>query len=155
MSTRAVVQGSFTLKRTYPVPPARLFRAWSDQRELSQWAAPADGWTHATETFDFSIGGVEVSRFGPANEEPYVVNSRFDDIVPNERIVTAFSISKGEARISSTVMCVEFLPVAGGTELVLTESGLFLDGQETPAMRETGTRFQLDQLATYLGRQAT
>ena len=43
---------------------------------------------------------------------------------------------------------VEFTPGQdGGTRLVLTEQGAFLDGREQPAWREQGTADQLEALA--------
>jgi hypothetical protein len=46
---------------------------------------------------------------------------------------------------------VEFAPGAdGGTRLVLTEQGAFLDGHEQPAWREHGTADQLEALAAQL-----
>ena len=45
---------------------------------------------------------------------------------------------------------VEFSPAEGGTRLVLTEQGAYLDGREEPRWREHGTAAQLDALATQL-----
>jgi hypothetical protein len=43
---------------------------------------------------------------------------------------------------------VEFTPGQdGGTRLVLTEQGTYLDGREQPAWREQGTADQLEALA--------
>ena len=45
----------------------------------------------------------------------------------------------------------EFTPGEdGGTRLVLTEQGAYLDGQEQPAWREHGTADQLDALDAQL-----
>ena len=49
-----------------------------------------------------------------------------------------------------TVATVEFRETGERTELVLTEQGVFLDGQETAAQREEGTRSLLDSLAAWL-----
>ena len=49
-----------------------------------------------------------------------------------------------------SVTTVEFGPAEGGTRLVLTEQGTFLDGQEKPGWREHGTAAQLDALAAQL-----
>ena len=46
-----------------------------------------------------------------------------------------------------SVTTVEFSPAEGGTRLVLTEQGAYLDGREEPAWREHGTAAQLDTLA--------
>jgi hypothetical protein len=46
---------------------------------------------------------------------------------------------------------VEFTPGEdGGTRLVLTEQGAYLDGQEQPAWREHGTADQLEALDAQL-----
>ena len=49
-----------------------------------------------------------------------------------------------------SVTTVEFRPAEGGTRLVLTEQGTFLDGREEPPWREQGTAAQLDALAAEL-----
>jgi len=50
---------------------------------------------------------------------------------------------------------VEFRPEDGGTRLVLTEQGAYLDGHDTPTQREQGTRDLLDGLGAVLGQPAT
>ena len=51
-----------------------------------------------------------------------------------------------ERRISVSLTTIEFFAVAGGTRLVLTEQGVFLDGYDDIAGREEGTRIGLDNL---------
>ena len=41
---------------------------------------------------------------------------------------------------------VEFAAVASGTSLTFTEQGVFLDGADTPAVRQKGTEELLDAL---------
>jgi hypothetical protein len=41
---------------------------------------------------------------------------------------------------------VEFAPAASGTALTFTEQGVFLDGRDSPAVREKGTSELLDAL---------
>jgi hypothetical protein len=43
-------------------------------------------------------------------------------------------------------------PEGGGTRLTYTEQGTFLDGHDTPAQREQGTRDLLDALGAELRR---
>ena len=56
------------------------------------------------------------------------------------------------ARISASVATVELTPDSRGTRMVYTEQGAFLDGHDTPAQREHGTRELLDNLAAELAR---
>jgi hypothetical protein len=53
-------------------------------------------------------------------------------------------------RISVSVATVQFHSQDAMTRLVLTEQGVFLDGRDTVAQREEGTRAFLDSLAALL-----
>lgn len=64
----------------------------------------------------------------------------------DERIVYGYSMDAGGTLISVSVTTVEFAPTADGTKLTFTEQGVFLDGGDTPAIREKGTNELLDQL---------
>ena len=144
--------GTFTVERRLQAPPTRVFRAWSRPEELQVWAAPAEGWTFDIAEFDFRLGGGALFRFGPPGEPPFVDLTRYDDIVTDRRIVTAYAISRGDVRISSSVSSLEFLADASGTLLRITETGVFLDGLETAKIREGGVRQQLEQLGRFLQR---
>ena len=55
-----------------------------------------------------------------------------------------------ESRISVSVATVLFSGHDVTSQLVLTEQGVFLDGHDTVAQREAGTRSLLDSLAASL-----
>lgn len=55
-----------------------------------------------------------------------------------------------ETRISVSSTTVEFKPEGEGTKLIFTEQGIFLDGHDTPAQREHGTKEMLDKLGVQL-----
>ena len=57
-------------------------------------------------------------------------------------------------RLSVSVVTVDFEPAGAGTRLVFTEQGVFLDGRDTPAQREEGSRPLLDKLQAELDRQS-
>ncbi len=80
----------------------------------------------------------------------YTYTAEFRDIVVDERIVYTYEMSADDVRISVTVVTVEFHETDGATQLVLTEQGVFLDGHDTAAQREEGTRSLLDALAATL-----
>ena len=58
-----------------------------------------------------------------------------------------------QRRISVSLTTIEFFAVAGGTRLVFTEQGVFLDGYDDIAGREEGTRIGLDNLDRQLRQQ--
>ena len=79
--------------------------------------------------------------------------TRYQDIVPDERIVSTYDMHMNGERISVSLATTELKPEGNGTRLVYTEQGAFLDGYDTPAQREHGTRELLEALAVELNRQ--
>jgi uncharacterized protein YndB with AHSA1/START domain len=76
--------------------------------------------------------------------------SVYHDITGGERIVYASTLSAGDQLATASLTTVEFSPEGGGTRLVLTEQGAYLDGLEQPGWREQGTSDQLAALAAEL-----
>ena len=56
--------------------------------------------------------------------------------MPDQRIVTTYEMLMADTRISVSLATVELTP-AGGTRLVYTEQGAFLDGHDNPAEQNT------------------
>jgi uncharacterized protein YndB with AHSA1/START domain len=152
MSDRSVTHASFTVRRLYPVPPARAFAAFATTKAKAQWfGAPDEG----TETLqlDFRVGGREHSKGRVPTGDTYRYDATYQDIVPDQRIVYAYDMHLNDRRISVSLATIEFKPEAGGTRLVMTEHGAFLDGLDTPEEREHGTNWLLDRLGTVLERE--
>jgi uncharacterized protein YndB with AHSA1/START domain len=144
---RSVTHASFTLERAYPAPAARVFAAWADPAVKSRWFAGGTGDGHQ---LDFRVGGREVASGGPDGGPVMTFETFYREIVPQERIVYTSTMSAGAEVITISLTTVEFKPADGGTKLVLTEQGAFLDGHEEPAWRENGTADQLKALADVL-----
>ena len=143
-----VTHATFTLERSYPAPPARVFAAWADPAAQARWFTPGPGAGHQ---LDFRVGGREVATGGPEGGPLMTFETLYRDIVPEQRIVYTSTLSAGADLMTVSLTTVEFTPgEGGGTRLVLTEQGAFLDGQEQPAWREQGTADQLEALAAEL-----
>ena len=145
---RNVTHATFTLERSYPVPPARVFAAWADPAAKARWFTPGPGSGHELE---FRVGGREVATGGPDGGPVMRFETLYRDNVPQQRIVYTSTLSTETDLMTVSLTTVEFTPGEdGGTRLVLTEQGAYLDGHEQPAWREEGTASQLDALAAEL-----
>ena len=125
---------------------------WGDTGDLE----PADGEAGIAE-FDFRAGGRERFGFKMAGTT-FRYDARYYDIVPDQRIMYAYEMYAGDARISVSVATIEFAKTGDGTTLTVTEQGAYLDGIDGPAapsLRREGTAEMLDNLTGYLAAQAT
>jgi uncharacterized protein YndB with AHSA1/START domain len=150
VSPSTVSFDTFVIERTYDTPVAQVFGAWSDPLTKARWFAGSADALGAGYELDFRIGGHERNRGGPPGGPLYRYDSEYRDIVPEQRIVYTYEMYADQDRISVSVATVEFHPVGHTTHLILTEQGVFLDGHDTAAQREQGTRALLESLGTSL-----
>jgi uncharacterized protein YndB with AHSA1/START domain len=150
MSERSVEHATFTVKRTYEATPARVFAAWAEPAAKARWFGSGGNDEHE---LDFRIGGREWSRGSAPNGGTYTFEARYQDIVPDQRIVYAYEMQLEGTRISVSLGTVQLKPDGGGTQLTYTEQGAYLDGLDTPAQREQGTGGLFDALAEELRRE--
>ncbi|OAS15764.1 SRPBCC family protein [Paenibacillus oryzisoli] len=143
MKERVAIANTFVVERVYNASPKRVFATWGDPKLKELWFSKAD-------EFDFRVGGKEMSQGGPPGGPIFTFDATYQDIVPNERIVYSYTLDMDQTRISISVTTVEFKPEGTGTKLIFTEQGIFLDGHDTPALREHGTKEMLDNLGKSL-----
>ena len=110
MTERSINHSTIVLERIYDASPARVFSAWSDPNALLRWGSPGEGWHSEIQKFDFRVGGGEVSSFGPAGGETYVNETRYLDIVPNVRIISAGAMTSDGKRLFAGLLTVELKP---------------------------------------------
>jgi uncharacterized protein YndB with AHSA1/START domain len=147
MSDRSVAHATFAIERVYDASSARVFEAWADPVAKKRWFGPEE--PKGSYELDFRIGGQERSQMEHAGSR-YTFDARYQDIVPDERIVYAYDMHRDETRISVSLATVELAPAGAGTRLLFTEQAVFLDGQDTPAERERGTGTLLENLGAEL-----
>jgi uncharacterized protein YndB with AHSA1/START domain len=156
MSNLPVQHAGFTITREYDATPARVFAAFADKGAKMRWfGGTDDGWEVTESSMDFREGGREIWRGGMPGKFTYANTTIYQDIVPNQRLIYSYEMRVGEpgkeeARISVSLASIEFQALGKGTRLVLTEQDIFLDGLDTSAQREEGTRELLASLDKYL-----
>jgi len=145
MSERSTEHATFKIERSYGASSERVYEAWADAALKARWFGPGPEHTDSME-MDFRIGGHERFAAGMSDGVTYTYNALYQDIVENERIVYTYEMHRNEDRISVSVSTVELAPTAAGTLLTYTEQGVFLDGHDTAAQREHGTRELLERI---------
>jgi uncharacterized protein YndB with AHSA1/START domain len=157
MEQPKVVHSTFVVERSFPNPPQTVFAAFSDPAKMRRWYGEGDG--HNVEEFasDFRVGGAQTLRYRLKEGTPVAgmtINNegRFQEIQPNQRIVTAATMDLSGKRILASQVTVELLPNGDGTDLILTHQGAFFEGGLTPGMLEAGWRALLEKLAQELER---
>jgi uncharacterized protein YndB with AHSA1/START domain len=149
MQERSVAHATFVIERSYDASPERVFGAFSDPVAKASWFGLR------AKTFEFRVGGHEIGYGGPPGDENYTFHAIYQEIVPDARIVTSYSMDRLETRISVSLATTELHAEGDGTRLVSTEHGAFLDGHDTAAEREEGCAGMLDALATVLAAAST
>jgi len=147
LTLSTVSHDTFVVDRIYDVPVAQVFGAWADPVSKARWFAGSADALGTGYELDFRVGGREVNRGGPPGGPVYTYESEFRDIIPEQRIVYTYEMFADDTRISVSVATVQFHNDDATTRLVLTEQGVFLDGHDTVAQREEGTRALLESLA--------
>lgn len=151
MTSNTVVHSTITIERTYPAAtPARVFAAWSDPKIKRRWFAEGEGFEVLAFEMDFRVGGRERASFRAGADAEFSNDTIYQDIVPGQRIVSAYTMSAGERRISASLGTVELQPSGDGTRLVYTEQVAFFEGADGPQRREQGWRELLARLAEAL-----
>ena len=159
MSEQSAIHSTFVIERSYPKPPECVFSAFADPIKKRHWFA--EGESHDIEEFEmsFQVGGNELARYRMNERTPFpgvtlTYQGSYQDIVPNQRIVSASTMTLGEKRISASLVTVELLATRNGTDLIFTHQGAFFEGSDGAERREAGWRGPFARFWRCFGRYA-
>ena len=157
MEKRSVTHGTFVIERSYPTTPERVFAAFSDPAKKRRWFGEGDGTGLEEFEMDFQVGGNDrtTRRFKEGTPFPgaaLINRTNYQDIVPDRRIVFAYTMAIEDQRISASLATIELVPTDKGTDLIFTDQGAYFEGSDGPKMREDGWRKLLERLAAELAR---
>ncbi len=150
-SGRSVAFGTFSLKRTYDAPLARVWKALTDETAKQQWFGDSDNGFDPIERFmDVRPGGRERVKGRWAGGLVTTFDAVYHDVITNERLVYSYEMYLDERKISVSLATMELTTEGAGTTLKITEQGAFLDGYDDAGSREQGTGHLLDAIGRFL-----
>ncbi len=134
---------TFTLERTFAHPVSRVFSLFSTPERKRRWLLEDSGTTIGRFDMEFRVGGHEVGEYtirkgSPVDGMPFVNDSIFLDIAPDQRVVLGQTMSIGGHRISIALITFELAAGDDGTRLTLTHQGVFFEGSGGAEMRRLG-----------------
>jgi uncharacterized protein YndB with AHSA1/START domain len=149
-----------TAVRLIGAPPARVFAALVDPDALTRWLPPA-GMTGRFERFDAYPGGSyrlvltyldATDARGKASETEDIVEARFVEIVPDERIVQSVEFESDDPAFAGTMTITwEIVPALDGSRVEIraenVPSGISAEDHAA------GLSSSLANLAQYLARE--
>ncbi|MEV6805064.1 SRPBCC domain-containing protein [Streptomyces sp. NPDC051132] len=151
----SVRHGSFSVSVDFTVNRAEVFGGFADPDLRSRWFRLPGASATAEHALDFRVGGGESARnvfVSEDTEERLAYRSRFLDIVPDTRIVLAYSAEVGGVRRWISLVTVELTDEGAGCRLTWTEQYTWLvptgDGGDDIAHLRGGTRLLLNGLTT-------
>jgi uncharacterized protein YndB with AHSA1/START domain len=154
MPDPTIIHSTFVLERNYPQPPDRVWGAFAQPARKRRWYAEGD---HEIQEFEmeFRVGGNESFHYRfkeghPIAGSEIANNSTYQDIAPENRIVTTTRMSLNGKPILVAVLTLEFVQSATGTDLIFTNQGTYIDWPDGPQMLEAGWRSLFDRVAKEL-----
>lgn len=151
MAEPKVVHATCVVERSFPCPPEVVFRALSEPDKMRRWYTDENSSELEEFTAEFREGGWQRLRYKLKQGTPIpgmlITNEgMYQEIVPNERVVSASTMKLGERRISASQVTMELIRTKTGTDLICTHQGAFFEGSDGPERREQGWNRLMDNL---------
>ena len=150
MTKLSVVHATITIERTFKAPPARVFAAFAKPATKRRWFAEGFGMRVDEFSLDFRVGGRETFLITPEDGESIANETVYQDIVPNRRIICAFTMATDGKPFSASLGTFQLEPDGDGTKLTFTEQAAFLEGGDNPKQRKGGWTQLFEKLADVL-----
>ena len=90
MELQRATHATIVIERNFPVPPERVFAAFSDPMKKRKWFAEGEGFKIDSYELDFRVGGREITRMHFADFPACTNDTYFLVIIPNGLCKTIF-----------------------------------------------------------------
>ena len=145
MTERSITHSTFTLERDYAAPVETVWEALTVKAVKTKWFGDVDNQPENW-TIDFREGGREYSS-GEFRGQISTYDAIYHDIVEHERFVLSYTMHIDDKKLSTSLQSIELAPSPRGTLVLLTEHGVYFDGNEDGIERKHGWAELLGALA--------
>jgi uncharacterized protein YndB with AHSA1/START domain len=149
MEAPSTVHATLIFERTIPATADRVFAAYTDLAERTQWGAPSEGTALIYDKSNFAEGGEDVFRCGPKSNPNIEGTTRYLDIVLNRRIVSSETIAMDGHRLCASLSTLELHSDGDKTILKSTIQLVSFVGQDMVQGHENGINASLDNLVEH------
>ncbi|MEA3198736.1 MAG: hypothetical protein QOE90_164 [Thermoplasmata archaeon] len=105
------------LQRRLPVPPEKVFDAFTDPARLARWFAPMDDWRTVVHELDAREGGRYRVDMVPPTGPPNRLHGTYTQLRRPDLLVFTW---RWEGSPEETIVRIELTPIRGGCEMLLT-----------------------------------
>ncbi|MDP9319509.1 MAG: SRPBCC domain-containing protein [Chloroflexota bacterium] len=125
-NSAALAERTLVTTRIFDAPRERVFKAWTDPKQLARWFPP-EGFTSPRCEVDPRPGGVfrvdmKAPDGPPLNGQIFPGPGVFREVVPNERLAFTMRPEAGGQRMPEVLMTVLFEDQAGKTKLTIHQT---------------------------------
>jgi len=116
---KTFAEREFTITRVFDAPRERVFKAWTDAKELAQWWGPKGFTNPVCEVEAWTGGALHIVMRAP-NGTDYPMKGVFEKVrPPSELVFTNVALDKDGRHILEGLTTVIFEDVGGKTKLTL------------------------------------
>ena len=137
---------SLVLKRRLKAAPEKVYEAWTQPEQMTQWWGVAGGPKPPVAETDLRVGGRFRVQFWDPKNEHHSVSGLYREVVPNRKL--SFSWAWQTTPERESLVTIELNPVTDGTMLTLTHEQFFDEQARDDHGR--GWNVALDRLETFL-----
>ena len=147
-----IAHDTIRLERTFPHQPDRLFRAYADVEERTQWSAPSADEFVSFHSHDFREGGIDRFTCGLRDgTATFDGTTRYESISADRHIVfTERLTAAGGGLLAMSLVTWKLDPAEGGSRLTIVDQVTSFAGDGPIEGSRHGYGAMLDQLDRYL-----
>lgn len=149
MNVNATHHGTVVVEQRVEAALPLVYAAFADHKAREAWGAPSASAAFFYDEADFRVGGRDIARCGAKDDPKFVVESRYVDIIPEQRIVWTETIREIDKFLAANITTLGFKADEEWTLLTVTVQVTSFAGEGMIENTRAGQVGSLANLARY------